>query len=426
MTIPDRVQLILLSFLVLLVAACAPDTREETPRSTALELDSAGIIIVESSTPMWTPQTNWRVAEPPIFDVGGTAGDSVQQFSAIRGVHRRADSSVVILDGASASFRFFDGRGNPIGRAGRAGTGPGEFPATHTGTLHTCGTDSMYVEIPVKGISVFTANGEFVRQFQLNAKSGRFPDMLGCRDNSLIAWMQFGPPVTSEGVHRIRGILAQFDLNGSQIAVIDTVPIEDHSYRRGAEGYGYSPTPYGRKLSFAIGHSGFAAGIGDAFEIPLWNSTGRLYRIARVPGPDRPMTAAEIQRFREFLLPKMGAGRGGMDAALTAERMPRTIPAYAELRFDAMGFLWVREYDFADATHWWDALYANLRNRKGQREVVVPDRRWRVLDPVGQLQGEVQLPAHFDVREIGTDWVLGIWRDDLDVEHVRIYKLDRR
>jgi hypothetical protein len=37
----------------------------------------------------------------------------------------------------------------------------------------------------------------------------------------------------------------------------------------------------------------------------------------------------------------------------------------------------------------------------------------------------VELPAGLRVLEIGGDYVLGVWNDELDVQHVRLHRLDR-
>jgi hypothetical protein len=37
----------------------------------------------------------------------------------------------------------------------------------------------------------------------------------------------------------------------------------------------------------------------------------------------------------------------------------------------------------------------------------------------------VETPPALRVLEIGRDYVLGVWQDDLDVEHVRMHRLDR-
>jgi hypothetical protein len=38
----------------------------------------------------------------------------------------------------------------------------------------------------------------------------------------------------------------------------------------------------------------------------------------------------------------------------------------------------------------------------------------------------VRLPADLRVLAIGRDHVLGVWQDDLDVQHVRLHRLSGR
>ena len=42
------------------------------------------------------------------------------------------------------------------------------------------------------------------------------------------------------------------------------------------------------------------------------------------------------------------------------------------------------------------------------------------------MLGEVETPPEFQVFQIGSDFVLGRWTDDLDVEQVQLYKLKGR
>ena len=48
---------------------------------------------------------------------------------------------------------------------------------------------------------------------------------------------------------------------------------------------------------------------------------------------------------------------------------------------------------------------------------------WRVFDRTGRWSGTVTMPARFNPMDIGSDYVLGLWRDEDDVEHVRLYRL---
>jgi hypothetical protein len=81
--------------------------------------------------------------------------------------------------------------------------------------------------------------------------------------------------------------------------------------------------------------------------------------------------------------------------------MPETRPAYGDLLVDESGRLWA-----AESTRW----------------PALPSY-WTVFDVDGGLLGKVELPNRFRVHAVGSDWVLGVWRDDMDVEFVRLYEL---
>jgi hypothetical protein len=53
------------------------------------------------------------------------------------------------------------------------------------------------------------------------------------------------------------------------------------------------------------------------------------------------------------------------------------------------------------------------------------ERRWTVFSPEGRALGSVVTPPGLRVLEIGRDYVLGVWQDELDVEYVRMHRLDR-
>ena len=84
-----------------------------------------------------------------------------------------------------------------------------------------------------------------------------------------------------------------------------------------------------------------------------------------------------------------------------------THPFFDALELDTAGYLWVREPAPADAD---------------EAEV---SRTWQVFDPDGVWLGRFETPAGLRVTEIGEDYLLGIVRDDFDVEYVRMYRLER-
>ncbi|UCG88430.1 MAG: hypothetical protein JSW71_07780, partial [Gemmatimonadota bacterium] len=90
-----------------------------------------------------------------------------------------------------------------------------------------------------------------------------------------------------------------------------------------------------------------------------------------------------------------------IERTLDAMPMHSTMPALEAMRVDDGGNLWIQPY-----------------SRPGEEE-----RNWWVLGREGRLLGSVQVPARFRLLHIGEDFALGRWRDDLDVEHVQLYRL---
>lgn len=114
------------------------------------------------------------------------------------------------------------------------------------------------------------------------------------------------------------------------------------------------------------------------------------HRIATIDDVFRVGSAPSPSQTRERLEPR--------------PRVP-AVPAFAELEVDDAGRLWVRDF----AMPWQDDRPA----------------RWNVHDADGRLLGTVEVPADLRVTHIARDAVVGITRDDLDVEHVRVYALRR-
>ncbi len=73
------------------------------------------------------------------------------------------------------------------------------------------------------------------------------------------------------------------------------------------------------------------------------------------------------------------------------------------IQLDDDGNVWVAEYFLPGET-------------RNARTVFGPDGVWL---------GSLELPPRFAPHHIGGDFVLGVWRDELDVESVRLYELTK-
>ena len=408
---------ILLVLAVGITSAC--ERGDQRDGASAIVSDSAGVEIVESFAPHWTDETRWLLEDQPIVDLGASETDTTQQFTMLRGVHRASDGSIAVFDVGSASIHYFDTRGALVARVGREGRGPGEFPRRSGASWFPCGGDTVLVAIQNR-ISLYAVPGEYVREFTLGAVEGVAVSPVACLYNRLLVMYQSHPRRDTEGLHRDSVGLAWMDLSGGLRFVLDTVGHWDRWYGRTSEGYGSGQAPFGRTLSVAIRDGVVALTMGDRFEIEIRDTMGVLRRLARVTGRDEPVSSRDIQRFREIVVPilaRYGDDATVLDRQLSQELLPETKPSIAALQLDAAGNLWARAYDMTDAT----AFYELRPDRPAP--IREPNRRWTVLDSTGRLLGDIALPPRFDVHEIGHDWVLGVWRDSLDVEHVQLYRL---
>ena len=91
---------------------------------------------------------------------------------------------------------------------------------------------------------------------------------------------------------------------------------------------------------------------------------------------------------------------------------------------DDQGFLWVRRSPVGDDEGRRLEVPAPPDGEPGW-VVWLPSGLHDVFRPDGVYLGTMKLPQDLDVMEIGTDYVLGVARDELGVEYVEVYGLER-
>jgi hypothetical protein len=140
-------------------------------------------------------------------------------------------------------------------------------------------------------------------------------------------------------------------------------------------------------------------GDSDRYEIHVLVD-GRTTRLIRRLGPNLALTLADVERIRDV----------GDDVPERFRRraadmpIPGTLPAFNEMLVDGAGFLWVSDFRAPSDT---------------------AGTVWSVYDPDGRRMGIARTPAGFQVTDISRDRVIGIARDDADVEQVRVHHLTR-
>ena len=152
----------------------------------------------------------------------------------------------------------------------------------------------------------------------------------------------------------------------------------------------------------------------DRYDIRAYGADGSVARIVRrdhdVPTP----TQADLDHYRTDLMASMSAERKEMmSPVLDAMPLPPSFPAFSAIEVDALGYLWVREY--------------NLPGEDDGGGGASPEDRalWTVFDPDGIVQGFIETPPALEIYEIGEDYILGKTNDELGVDYVQLWPLHR-
>lgn len=141
---------------------------------------------------------------------------------------------------------------------------------------------------------------------------------------------------------------------------------------------------------------------GGDYEYRVYGLPDGLLRIVRVRRERRALTAEDETGLRDFYMARARDADGERRITEYPAESPRakTKPWLSDHIVDDLGNVWVEQYQPR-----WDETA----------------RAWEAFGPDGSWLDETELPAGLDVVQIGSDFVLGIWRDEVDVAHVRVY-----
>jgi hypothetical protein len=392
---------------LLLLAACS-DAGGST--DAVVVRDSAGVRIVESRGDVWTAPEQWRLAAGATVRIGEIDGDAPYLFSAISGIVPLSDGRIVVADGGSRTLRWFGPQGAFLFERGGAGDGPGEFSSF--GGLSVAAGDTLVVFDPAaQRWAIWTPDGDL-------AATAAAPGMLRASGhahrlrNGSFVLLHLGstPSANSAGrPHRMPATLLSVAAPGSAVDTIGTFP--------GAEVYrqqdGRFAAPYfQRGFSWTAGEDRVYAGPQDPFEIRVHSAGGEWIRSIRAPDVDLTLGRDQVDAFRTWMTGRLDGRPAEQRAAMIRqlderleEPMPDRVPAYSALLLDPHGNLWVGEYRFELNLH--------------------PPERWLVFDPEGRLLTLVRMPPRFALLAVGNDHVFGRLTDELNVQYVAAFRIER-
>jgi len=396
-------RLTLLPLLCAALVGCAADDAQDSPSST--QTDSSGVTIVHSMRPSWPEGAGWQLAAEPTLRIGEEEGAAEYLFSRVRGARIVDDTVLVVADGGSNQLRFFDLTGRFRFSVGREGQGPGEFEYLY-GLPH-CYSDSIVAADISDRLSVFTKSGEFVRVLQMYGTPERqiSPYQFACGLEGIAAVNGWGSAMTDDEnlffvshSHVYVGSLT----DQAMVDLGEFIASERWATQSGGVVRGNRPHPFGRQTRLAVGGGEVYVGTSESHEVMVFDTDGTLQRLIRWDGVDLTLSAEVANTYYEWEVQRAPAA---MQAAMRGDfrdmPLPGTRPSFSELMIDHAGNLWAREFNpIRDAP-----------------------QRWIVFDDSGAWLGRMTLPSRLTTLEVFDDRIVGVERDDLDVERVVVYEL---
>lgn len=394
---------------LVLAGACVPSDEDATRASPgATTRDSAGVHIVENPSPALTGDDAWRITTAPVLEIGLLSGAQEYSFDRLGRVLRLSDRRLVVPNRGTQELRFFSEDGVFQKAVGGAGEGPGQFQSM---SVWPGAADTIWVADPRLGrLTQLSPEGEYVRSVRLEggAELGAPTPFGSSADGGF--WATSANGGFGAGAD---GLLEGFEIffrHHDADGGFSRVIAESRGTPQWAHTSGNvtsaSPLPYTTSWTLlAADRAHLFLGSGDEPEVTVHRPSGELARVIRWSAARRPVGAVEIERFKADFAARWAdsSQREFWNGWLRDVPFPDALPTFGQLLVDRMGHLWVREYH----PPWEEAT------------------RWSVFSPEGEWLSDVEVPAGLTITDVGADYVLGRWSDELDVQYVRMYALRR-
>lgn len=366
--------------------------------------DSAGVTIVENARPAPGSRLDWRVADVPAVSIGTQEGDESDMLFLVSDATRLADGRIVVANAGSSELRIFSADGRYLAAWGGQGEGPGEFSGYTPDKVSRWPGDSIAGEDMFSAqLHVFDGDGNHGRTVTLpdgyHSLLGVMPDGTVLVKPSTVFGLAFGAGPLARSDQDFAFLLPSGEVSAS----LGPQPGEEWFVSTSAPAA--TPHPFGRSTIAAVWGDLAIVSPTDRYELRAYTSDGTLARIVRRDHELTRPTQADVDAWIEGRLAELPEERRERYQAQTGMMTPvEFFPAFGDVKSDPAGYLWVQEY-----------------NLPGQDQNL-----WTVFDPSGRVLGQVDLPADLDVYEIGVDYVLGAYRDELSVERVQLWPLNRK
>lgn len=398
--------------------------------------DSAGVTIVENSGPAWTAEEEWTVAAEPRLSLGVLDGDDAYQFHDISAAARQADGDLAVADRGTRTVRIYGPGGDFRSLIGTAGSGPGEFNRPTQVLISTDDAITVWDET-ARRITRFNAEGKL-----LDTETVSLPGIITTVSGKAETWSEDpsqptlfpGPALLLSNEEILVRLVAKSVAAkkgekagavgaipggrsrrpsgalrlASDLSTVDTVAFFGDVEEVQVEAPWGPQTmvpPFARNTSIAVQPNEPRICIGDQEgpEVHCFDAAG-VATVIRWQAEPIPVHGNEpaVEAWREETIAAYGLkiSREDVEALMALVPLPTVRPEYSALVLDREGNLWAK--------------------RGPDREAGTDE--YLVFDRTGLLLGSVTIPT-LRVLEIGNDYILGVYRDELEVQYLQLYEI---
>ena len=365
---------------------------------------------------------SWRLSDEPGVVIGGADEREGYLLHRVAAATRLGDGRIVVANGGSLEIRYYDAEGNHLLSAGGEGEGPGELtpPLDHFTRL---AGDSILVASWRSGFVRFGPDGSYASSipYELPPR-GRcwefegndlLPDgSLLLRYSGISRFSDANEPCSRSGAVRPAVVFGQY-MPGTSMG-IDTIAVLPGFERTGSPDDLYA---YPKDLVFGIAFDRLYLGDTGSDAILVISLSGDTIGTLPVPFEPAPVPAdAKRKRFEDVAL----SDRESTWSERWTFRYPDHYPRFARLVAAPDDRVWVMAYPpLKNPAFPQELTHATVARRLDEGAL------WRVVDEDGVI-GELRTPPGFFLLEVGDDYVLGLHKDELQRESVRLYRLIRR
>lgn len=377
---------------LLLAAFMGAGCDESLSESAMVVRDSAGVRVVEHNV---LPQRTAFVLGDPLYRVGWS--DAGPEFQMIGSGVVLDRGWVAVADAGANHVVLLNEIGEVEATLGGSGEGPGEIGRLRS--VYTLADDTLVVEDGGNARFTLYHRGQFVGAHTPEDGRAMFELMgAGLVDRSLILSVAGYPPFFEESWLKVP--IVRHPLGTEEW---DTVAHYDFRPRVAR---GETLPPF-RPIGLIGTHpDGVLVGRGDRPQVAVLDLEGTTTQIIRWGGTPLEFTDSIWSIYTTYRMGRLGSRtEQEMRAYLEELRVAAddVLPYMSEVRGDAIGRIWVSQFS--------------------------PDYRYppsyRVFGPDGDWLGWVGVPPRTEILDVRARTVLGIQRNELDVDAVVLLPINR-